>query len=98
MTTVMPHEELVRRAVQWVCAEREAHPAKALAALLDEAAQRFNLSPKDSEFLVRFFKEHSKVACRILICSHESKSGSWRGRSSRSLSASLPSAWDRCCR
>lgn len=58
MTTVMPREELVRKAVNWVDDERRAQPEKGLAVLLEEAARRFNLSPKDAEFMERFFREN----------------------------------------
>ncbi len=60
MTTVMPHDELVRRALAFVDAARRDAPGRPLGDLLDEAGARFNLSPKDSEALLRLFQEASR--------------------------------------
>jgi hypothetical protein len=57
MATIIGHEELLRRATQWIT-EARAERGKPVAALIDEAAMKFNLGPKDAEFLNRFFKEH----------------------------------------
>lgn len=55
MPTVMPKSELMRKAVSWVCEQRKLSRAS-LEKLLDEAGMRFNLSPKDQDFLREFFK------------------------------------------
>ena len=57
MSTIMPQSELTRKAVAWICEKREECETLSLAALLEEAAMRFNLGPKDVEFLHRFYKE-----------------------------------------
>ncbi|MDY7002048.1 MAG: hypothetical protein SVS15_09750 [Thermodesulfobacteriota bacterium] len=57
MTTVMPQGELLRKAVTWI-SEGIQETKKDTAVLIDEAAVRFNLSPKDSEFLTKFFKDN----------------------------------------
>ena len=57
MTTIMPQSELTRKAIAWICEMQEEEGAKPLSALMEDAATRFNLSPKDVEFLQRFFKE-----------------------------------------
>jgi hypothetical protein len=57
MTTVMPEGAAVRKAVQWVSKMREGGAKEPLAILIDQASARFNLSPKDSDFLTRFFTE-----------------------------------------
>lgn len=54
MSTVVPHSELTRKAVTWISEKREQEPDIPDSRLLDEAAQRFNLGPKDVEFLQRF--------------------------------------------
>ena len=46
--TVVPHGEALRRAVAWL-AEQGAWTAE----LIDQACQRFDLSPADEEFLLR---------------------------------------------
>jgi len=58
MTTVMPQSELMRRAVAWVSEQQNA--GKALLAALEEAGLRFNLGPKDQEFLREFFSNPKK--------------------------------------
>ncbi len=57
MPTVMPEGGAVRRAVQWISKMREEGTKAPLAVLIEQASARFNLSPKDSEFLTRFFTE-----------------------------------------
>ena len=58
MTTIMPQSEQTRKAVAWISEIREDEPSKAVQALIEEAAMRFNLGPKDVEFLTRFYKEN----------------------------------------
>ena len=57
MTSIMPEGMGVRKAIQWISQMREEGGKKSLATLIDQACIRFNLSPKDCEFLDRFFKE-----------------------------------------
>jgi len=56
MTTIMPQSELTRKAVAWICEKQEDGQGDALNTLIEEAAVRFNLSPKDVEFLQRFYR------------------------------------------
>ncbi|WP_338666829.1 hypothetical protein [Pseudodesulfovibrio methanolicus] len=58
MTTIMPQSELTRKAVAWICELRDNGDGRGLPALIEEAGVRFNLGPKDMEFLLRFFKEN----------------------------------------
>ena len=46
----------LRKAVRWISDQRVESPEKSLFALVDEATLRFDLSPKDAEFLIDFFK------------------------------------------
>ena len=57
MTTIVPQSELTRKAVTWICEKQEEDQGKALSGLIEEAAVRFNLSPKDVEFLQRFYSD-----------------------------------------
>ena len=59
MATVMPHEELVRRALQYISERRQASPELSFDALLDDASLRFNLSPRDQEALERLYREQT---------------------------------------
>ncbi|WP_319466821.1 hypothetical protein [uncultured Pseudodesulfovibrio sp.] len=57
MTTIMPQSELTRKAVAWISEMQTADEKKGLQSLIEEAAVRFNLGPKDVEFLQRFYRE-----------------------------------------
>lgn len=56
MSTVVPQTESLKRAVKWVSEhlidEEEANVNK----LANEATMRFDLSPKDAEFLLNLYK------------------------------------------
>ncbi len=56
MTIVQPQGEALKKAIQWISQERKKNPDINLAALVDKTAFQFDLSPKDSEFLLRFVK------------------------------------------
>ncbi|MGE4505840.1 MAG: hypothetical protein AB7D51_10870 [Desulfovibrionaceae bacterium] len=60
MSTIMPQSELARKALAWICEEREKPGAKPLAQIVDQAAMRFNLGPKDVEFLARLLAEQEE--------------------------------------
>ena len=55
MGTIMPQGELMRKAVAFVSEKLE--EGMDLAKAIEEAAMCFNLGPKDSVFLDRFFKQ-----------------------------------------
>jgi len=56
MSPILPEGAAVRKAVQWVSKMREEGNTP-LAKLIEQACVRFNLSPKDCEFMHRFFAE-----------------------------------------
>jgi hypothetical protein len=56
MTTVQPEGEDIRKAVKWISDERQYGPDKTLLQLIEEAGLKFNLSPRDEEYLINFFK------------------------------------------
>ena len=58
MTTIQPQGEEIRKAVKWISEMRQASPEKPLAKLIDEACIRFDLSPKEAEFLWRVCKKN----------------------------------------
>ena len=58
MTTVMPQSDLMRKAVAWIGEHTAA--GKPLGKALEEAGMRFNLGPKEQEFLRDFFKNPEK--------------------------------------
>ncbi len=57
MTTIMPGGTAIRKAIQWISQKREEGGKASLMSLIDQACIRFNLAPKDCDFLHRFFKE-----------------------------------------
>jgi hypothetical protein len=57
MTTIQPKGEKTRQAVRWISEMRQDGDDRAIHLLIEEASQRFNLSPKDEEFLKAFYKE-----------------------------------------
>ena len=56
MSSIMPEGAAIRKAVQWISKMREEGNTP-LPHLIEQASVRFNLSPKDSDFLTRFFTE-----------------------------------------
>ena len=57
MTNIMPEGEAIRKAVKWISAELDQEPRKSLQKLVNEAVQRFDLSPKEAEFLMGFYRK-----------------------------------------
>ena len=58
MTTIQPEGENLRKAVKWISDERQYGPEKKPVQLIEEACLKFNLSPVDAEYLVRFVKQN----------------------------------------
>jgi hypothetical protein len=61
MATIMPQSELARKALAWISAER-AETGKPILRLIEEACVRFNLGPKDAEYLQRQLADSDKPA------------------------------------
>ena len=57
MSTLVPKGEKVRRAVKWISEMLKEDPGKRPDQLIPLASQRFNLSPKEEDFLVSFYTE-----------------------------------------
>lgn len=56
MTTIMPESENVQKAIKWVSANLEENN-QPLQKLVEKAVFKFDLSPKDTDFLTSFFRE-----------------------------------------
>jgi hypothetical protein len=54
---ILPEGEQLRKAVRWISEERQERKDVDLSKLINEACIRFDLSPTDAEFLIRFFSE-----------------------------------------
>ena len=57
MTTIMPEGEAIRNAVKWISGKLQEDPNKSHQKLINEAVLRFDLSPKDAEFLTEFYRK-----------------------------------------
>ena len=55
--TIIPEGEQLRKAVKWISDERTDKPGTGLSGLIGDACLKFDLPPKDAEFLLRFFTE-----------------------------------------
>ncbi len=60
MASIQPQGEKLRNAVKYVSEKRKENPDIDLAKLVDDTALKYDLSPKDSEFLTRFVKENTE--------------------------------------
>ncbi len=56
MSAVIPHDMLVRRALSFLEERRRERPDLPLEKLLDEAGERFNLSPADGDALAHVYR------------------------------------------
>jgi hypothetical protein len=56
MNTV-PESEDVRKAIKWISDKKQYEPEDCgpIFDMIEKASKRFDLSPKDEEFLLRFF-------------------------------------------
>ncbi len=55
MHDLLPDGEDVRRAVKWVSGNIQENPGQSVQPLVQEAIFKFDLSPRDAEFLIGFF-------------------------------------------
>jgi hypothetical protein len=55
--SIIPEGEQLRKAIKWISEESSDNPGAGLAKIIDDACMKFDLPPKDAEFLLRFFTE-----------------------------------------
>ena len=55
MATIQPKGENIRQAVKWISAERLEDENRPSSLLVQEASLKFNLSPKEEEYLISFY-------------------------------------------
>lgn len=56
MSGLLPEGEELRRAVRWVSARLQEEPAHPWRPLVNEATFKFDLSPREAELLLDFFR------------------------------------------
>ena len=57
MHDLLPEGEELRRAVKWISGHLQENPGLSVQPLVQEAIFRFDLSPRDAEFLVGFYRK-----------------------------------------
>jgi len=57
MPTIIPDGERIRQAVKFISAERMEDEKKPIRKLIQEASLKYNLSPKEEQDLVNFYRE-----------------------------------------
>ena len=57
MSSIQPQGDKIRKAVKWISEERQAGTSINNNRLVEQAAVKFNLSPNEVEFLIKFVKE-----------------------------------------
>ena len=57
MSATLPRGERLRRAVRFVSERLREEGPPPLAALVNEATLRFDLTPKESEYLIQFYRD-----------------------------------------
>jgi hypothetical protein len=55
--SILPEGEQLRRAIRWISDMRLDNPAASPFRLIEEACLKFDLPPKDGEFLMHFFAD-----------------------------------------
>ncbi len=57
MSNIQPPNESLRKAVRWISGRLQENDHPSLMTLINEATFRFDLSPLDADFLIRFYKQ-----------------------------------------
>lgn len=55
MSDLLPHGEDLRRAVKWISGNLQDNPDQRIQPLVQEATFKFDLSPRDADFLIGFY-------------------------------------------
>ena len=61
MSDLLPEGEELRRAVKWVSSNLQEFPDQPVQPFVQQAIFKFDLSPKDAEFLIGFFSGRTKA-------------------------------------
>jgi hypothetical protein len=60
MHDLLPEREDLRRAIKWVSGNLQESPVQPVRQLVQKAIFKFDLSPKDAEFLIEFYHLRNK--------------------------------------
>jgi hypothetical protein len=56
MSTIMPEGENIQKAIKWISLNIQENENQSVPQLVEKAVFKFDLSPKDAEFLSGFFR------------------------------------------
>jgi hypothetical protein len=59
MSFPIPEGEELHRAVKWISQQLQAEPEQKLWPLINEATTKFDLNPRDAEYLIHFYQKNS---------------------------------------
>jgi hypothetical protein len=57
MSDLLPDGEDLRRAIKWVSGNLQENPGQPVQPLVQQAIFKFDLSPRDAEFLIGFYRQ-----------------------------------------
>lgn len=60
MHDLLPDGEDLRRAVKWISEHLQENPGQAVMPLINEAVFKYDLSPRDADFLIDFYSRAKK--------------------------------------
>lgn len=58
MPNIMPESENLQKSIKWISSAFEEDQNQPIQKVIDKAVFKFDLSPKDTEFLISFFRNH----------------------------------------
>jgi hypothetical protein len=61
MSSLLPEGEDLRRAVKWISAHLQENPDQPVNPLVQEAIFKFDLSPRDADFLIMFHRKKKEA-------------------------------------
>jgi hypothetical protein len=61
MHDLLPEGEELRRAVKWVSDNLLENPDQSVQQLVHQAIFKYDLSPRDADFLINFHRKRSKI-------------------------------------
>lgn len=57
--SIMPEGEAIRKAIKWISEGLKEPSPKKINVLIQEASLKFDLAPKDADFLIAFYKKEA---------------------------------------
>jgi len=62
MNELLPDGEDLRRAIKWISGNLQENPDQQVQPLVQEAIFKFDISPRDAEFLIGFYRQRKEEA------------------------------------